>query len=300
MTIKCEKCSADVELAADAKTGKCEKCGAEVTAKEAAAEEKKEEAAAEEKKEAAEQVPADKAKKLGKLVVEIIIIIAALAFVPRISTRLHQHRMDAQGMPVAPENVKELQQCTNLEIVDVVIPGCFTSIGEGAFQAMNLKNVTIPTTVKSIGKDAFADCAALETVTFKGGAGMYALLDVITLAAFKSGDTPVVIRDGAFERCVSLKSFEIPAGVTEIGTDAFGGCRSLASVVIPDSVTKIGVRGFGSCTALKKITIPDSVKTIEKFAFSGSGLEEISIPKHFTDDVIKTWSLPEKCKITKR
>ena len=62
MTIKCEKCGADVVLADDAKTGKCEKCGAEVTVKE-------EKAADAEKKPVSAQ---EKAKK----VVEIIIIIA--------------------------------------------------------------------------------------------------------------------------------------------------------------------------------------------------------------------------------
>ena len=34
MTVKCEKCGADVELLDGAKSAKCEKCGAEVTVKE--------------------------------------------------------------------------------------------------------------------------------------------------------------------------------------------------------------------------------------------------------------------------
>ena len=38
MTVKCEKCGADVVLADDVKTGKCEKCGAEVTVQENKAE----------------------------------------------------------------------------------------------------------------------------------------------------------------------------------------------------------------------------------------------------------------------
>ena len=47
MTIKCEKCGADVVLPDDAKTATCEKCGAEVTVK---AEEKAEESVEEKEK----------------------------------------------------------------------------------------------------------------------------------------------------------------------------------------------------------------------------------------------------------
>ena len=43
MTVKCEKCGADVELLDGAKSAKCEKCGAEVTVKEEAAAEATEE-----------------------------------------------------------------------------------------------------------------------------------------------------------------------------------------------------------------------------------------------------------------
>lgn len=313
MTIKCEKCGADVELAADAKTGKCEKCNAEVTVKEEAAAEEKAEAAAEEKADAAAEekteeaadagkkvlTPAQKAKKIITLVVEIIIILVALAFVPRVCKRIHQFRMDAQGFSVN-EGSKQLVECKSTA-ESVVIPGCFSSIGNHAFlENRTVKNVTLPTTIKSIGKEAFLDCTGLETVTFKGSAGMYALLDVATLAAFKKDETPAVIGEGAFERCMKLKAFEIPEGVTEIGKDAFSGCYALASVKIPGTVTKIGRLAFGRCLALKNVTIPDSVKTIEASAFSGSGVKEISIPKHFDDKVVKTWLLPEDCKVTKR
>lgn len=298
MTVKCEKCGADVVLADDVKTGKCEKCGAEVTVQENKAENaeeaKAEEAKAEEKKPMTAQ---EKAKK----VVEIIIIIAAIAMIPNLCTKLHQHRMAGAGMPTTGKDVKQLMQFENMDVANVVIPGCFNSIGEEAFaNNLTVKSVTIPATVKNFGKNAFSGCENLEEVKFSGGAGLYAVLDVVTLQAFKAAPA-AVIEEGAFERCSNLKSFVIPAGITEIGMDAFGSCKALASVEIPDSVTKLGTRAFVSCSALKKVTVPDSVKTIEKFAFSGcENLEELSIPGHFTDKDIKSWACPEKCKITKR
>ncbi|MBR2438631.1 MAG: leucine-rich repeat domain-containing protein [Lentisphaeria bacterium] len=290
MTIKCEKCGADVVLADDAKTGKCEKCGAEVTVKE-------EKAAEAENAEKKPQTAPNKAKT----VVEIVIIIAAIAMIPNLCTKLHQHRMAGAGMPTTGGNVKQLMQYENMDQANVAVPGWFNSIGEEAFaNNITLKSVTIPSTVKHFGKNAFSGCENLTEVKFEGGAGAYALLDVATLQAFKQGPA-AVIEEGAFERCSNLKSFVIPAGTTEIGMDAFGSCKALASVEIPDSVTKLGTRAFVSCTALKKVTVPDSVKTIEKFAFSGcDNLEELSIPGHFTDKDIKSWACPEKCKITKR
>ena len=313
MTVKCEKCGADVELQDGVKTAKCEKCGAEVVVKEeAAAEEKKEEAAAEtageaaaeEKKEEAapEKKPLttkEKVIKITTLVVEIAIILVALAMVPRLCTRLHQHRMDSKGMPLAQEDNKKLLQYKNVDQEEVVLPGCFTSIGEGAFQDNNtVKSVTFRKTIKGIEKEAFKSCVALEEVKISGDRGAYALLDIATFSAFTKDNTPQHIGDSAFEFCLKLKKVELPAGITSIGTDAFANCISLTEIELPDTLERIGVRAFGQ-SGLKKVTIPDSVKVVGDFAFSGSKLEEISIPKKFSGKTQK-WSLPEKCKIIER
>ena len=295
MTIKCEKCGADVELLEGAKSAKCEKCGAEVTVKEEAAAEATEEKKTEEKKEEA------KSKKIAKLVVEIIVICAALAMVPRIAARLHQLRMNAAGMPLTEDNCKQLFEYNNAEAESVVLPGCLSSIGESAFEkCTKLKSVTIPATVKEIGNGAFRGVTTLEEVKIGGGAGVYALLNVATLSAFKKDATPIVIGNSAFEECRSLKSIEFPAGVTAIGQGAFADCKALTEVTIPATVTKIDSQAFIR-SGLKKITIPDSVQEIGRMAFSYTNLEEISVPKQFTDEQIAKWGVNmEKCKVVKR
>ena len=301
MTVKCEKCGADVELQDGVKSAKCEKCGAEVAVKEAAeaTEEKKEAAEATEEKK--QLTPQEKAKKIATLVVEIIIICAALAMIPRISTRLHQHRMDSLGMPVAEGNAKQLLECRDVNAESIAVPGCFTSIGEGAFEkCLNLKSVTIPTTVKGIGDGAFRGIKTLESVKISGGAGAYALLNVATLAAFCKDAAPSVIGKNAFEDCSNLSTIEFPAGITAIGEGAFADCKKLAAVTIPDTVTEIGAQAFIR-SGVKKIVIPDSVKKVGRMAFSYSALEEISVPKHFTDEQVAKWGInKEKCKIVRR
>ena len=300
MTVKCEKCGADVELLDGAKSAKCEKCGAEVTVKEEAAaeatEEKKEEAAEEKKP----LTPAEKTKKIVTLVIEIIIICAALAMVPRLTTKLHQHRMDSAGMPVNQDNSNQLFEYTNVEDETVVLPGCFTSIGEFAFEKCKaLKSVTVTTAVKSIGNGAFKGVESLEEFKMSGGAGAYVLLDYVTLSAFKKDNTPCVIGDSAFEDCKKLKSVGLPDGITSIGQYAFADCKSLTEIRLPETVTTIGTLAFAR-SGLKSIVIPSSVKEVGKMAFAYTKLEEINVPKHFTDAQIASWGIDAaKCKVNK-
>ena len=67
----------------------------------------------------------------------------------------------------------------------------------------------------------------------------------------------------------TLKSYNIPSGVTSIGTYAFADCSSLTSVTIPSGVTSIGAGAFSGCSSLTSVTIPSSVTSIGPGAFSG-------------------------------
>ncbi len=64
------------------------------------------------------------------------------------------------------------QSCNGLK--DVEIPSGVKTIGNGAFSACdNLENVTIGSDVQRIGSNAFSDCTKLKTVEFKVAAGWY-------------------------------------------------------------------------------------------------------------------------------
>ena len=118
----------------------------------------------------------------------------------------------------------------------------FTVIGinDYAFKdCSSLTSVTIPNTVKSIGKDAFRQCSSLTSVTI--------------------GNSVTSIGDYAFQGCSSLTSVTIGESVTSIGTRAFYSCSSLTSVTIPNSVTKIWGEAFIECTSLTKVYIDSHV-----------------------------------------
>lgn len=55
--------------------------------------------------------------------------------------------------------------------------------------------------------------------------------------------TVIIIDDGAFCGCKSLKTVEIPNGLETIEDYAFAGCKSLEEVTIPEYV-EIGYRAF--------------------------------------------------------
>lgn len=151
------------------------------------------------------------------------------------------------------------------------------------FGCEGLSNITIPESVKGIGRSAFSGCRGLLSVKIPSNA--------------------ICIGDGAFTNCSSLNSIsvderngvyhsdgnclidtntksllrgclnsEIPndESVKSIAQSAFSGCSGLSTVVIPDNITSIGNRAFADCSDLTKITIPDSVTNIEEYAFSGT------------------------------
>ncbi len=95
--------------------------------------------------------------------------------------------------------------------------------------------VSIPTSVKHIGKEAFLGHTELVKV-----------------------EIPGYVEDidyNAFSGCTSLERISIPDTVTAIGNGAFSGCSNLKSVKLGKKVRKLGTGVFADCHMLSSMSI---------------------------------------------
>jgi hypothetical protein len=179
---------------------------------------------------------------------------------------------------------------------EVVIPDGVTRIDGWAFKGCDsLTSVNIPNSVTQIESDAFLNCESLLRFAVDDGNAYYATANGVlfdkekkTLLRYPMGrtDAHYEIPDGvteigsrAFRDCAALTSVNMPGGLTSIGEGAFLDCVALTSVNIPAGVTHIGADAFRDCAALTNVTIPNGVTKIEWFTFFRcAALKSITIP----------------------
>lgn len=150
-----------------------------------------------------------------------------------------------------------------------------TDIGDSAFENSNIKFVYMPSTLKTIGTKAFANCTSLVGVynldkcTALKSIGDYAFERCLDMNRISLPNNMTSIGDFAFSKCYDLKEITMPDKLMFIGNYAFQGCISLNSIVLPQGLRAIGESAFESCQALMEIYIPNSVTNIGIMAFAG-------------------------------
>ena len=190
---------------------------------------------------------------------------------------------------------------TNDGPYNITIPeklgGCtVTGLGDYSFAAKsddgstydplcsNIRSVTIPQKVTSIGKRAFYDCKNLTTLVL--------------------GEDIQTIGNYAFECCTSLTGVTIPQSVTSIGYSAFEGCTALNPLII-NGPTLIGEHAFTGCKSLTSLTLCPDIQTIGDYAFDVTSLKTVTLPKNLTSigkyafaccSELESITIPEKVK----
>ena len=158
----------------------------------------------------------------------------------------------------------------------ITIPDGVTSIGKNAFyDCDSLTSVTIGNSVTSIGEYAFYDCSSIDTVVWNAkncadfewhSAPFRDNSD--SIISFSFGDSVEHIPANLCRDMKNLEFLTIPESVTSIGESAFYGCSSITSITIPESVTSIGSRAFYGCSSVTSLTLGNNLTTIGSSAFS--------------------------------
>ncbi len=144
-----------------------------------------------------------------------------------------------------------------------IIPADVTAVGRQAFALCStLTSVTISDSVTNIGPSAFLGCHFLTNVVF--GSGL------------------TTISDHAFEQCERLTHLSLPDSLIVIGPGAFMSCLRLGQFTIPQSVTTLAAYAFGSC-GIGSIAIPDSVTNIGSGLFAYAYVTNVSIGNNVTE-----------------
>ena len=238
-----------------------------------------------------------------------------------ISTEMY-HQFETTGehvMKMAIKNYKGYQYSFMQYILTVksaIFPEGMETLGAWCFLGCsNLKEVSLPSTLKSISYQAFERSGLTSCVVPDGCWMSYGVFDdCSSLTYVKLPSDMTAIPDGTLAGCSKLADFEIPAGVTSIGHSAFEG-TAITSIAFPDAVSELADEVCKSCRYLKEVRLPASLTRIGDQAFSfcesferfiqadGSyeegvftipeGVTELGeIPFYFRSPTIKTMSIP--------
>ena len=184
--------------------------------------------------------------------------------------------------------------CRNIH--SVTIPESVTSIGKYAFaRCSSLTSLKLGENIKTIGDHAFYYCIKLESVTIPQSVtfmGDRAFTGCAQLNSLTINDAAISIGDWTFDECYKLTTLSLGEKIKTIGDYAFYDCRILNNVTIPQSVTSIGDQAFGCCYGMDSFTIKDAATSIGEYAFwDCQKLETLSLGKNITtigDDAFRS------------
>lgn len=186
---------------------------------------------------------------------------------------------------------------TSVEVPKSIHGKPVTTIGENAFFNTGITSIKLPSSLRTIGKNAFHSCVGLTAITIPNGVtlidnaafrgcsnlknitladtlqkiGNQAFYQCSSLSAIHFGGELTYIGDWAFAYCTSLPTVTIVGSVNHVGSNMFYECKSLTACYFESSskVTSMGEAMFFDCISLKSFSFPSGVKAVPANCFTG-------------------------------
>ncbi|EAY18250.1 Leucine Rich Repeat family protein [Trichomonas vaginalis G3] len=165
--------------------------------------------------------------------------------------------------------------------------------------------ISIPSTVTTIGQNAFRDKTNLIEISFQPDSQLevineYAFFNCISMVFTRLPQTVKTIEGSAFFQCYKLQSISFPI-LTSIGKNAFQncigltsadiqlssvvtlddyafmGCKLLPSFNLPRNIKYLGISVFQDCIKLSKVLFQSTLISIKESCFQNCALDNVDL-----------------------
>lgn len=172
------------------------------------------------------------------------------------------------------------QNCKELESIDLN-GAVLTILGSYTFNECDkLRSIDLSSTkLEEIPTSAFYSCDSLRAITFPSTVktiGQQAFYYNLSLESLKMPAALTSIYNNAFNKCKKIRSIDLSAtSLTKIES-WFSNVDSLRTVKLPSTVIEIGESAFAG-SPIEEINFPASLTTIGNYAFSGNRLKTVDL-----------------------
>ncbi len=173
-----------------------------------------------------------------------------------------------------------------------IVPATVKRIEKRAFSEATFSSLILPSSLLSIGDEAFWGCTNFESMiipqslTWDGKYPFFRAWNSKTLKRIEVDPANTSFRsiDGVLYNKAATKLlccpqgkavgvFTVPSSVRRIDCSAFYENENLTKIILNQGLTEIGSYSFFGCSNLVEMNIPDTLKSIEDCAFGWTKLQ---------------------------